>query len=141
MEEYRKHRQFLASVLAKIDASIEAHTQAPTDGADKWEETFEKEVIKEYEGVVLSMKDLVGAQFLSTQVGGSGTVSAEALAKAEKSAADKAQKQAQEQMQKFTAQLEPTVKKLKTHMEHYEKLHQRRTDLKEQLEYISTKLQ
>lgn len=50
---------------------------------------------KEYEAVVKSMKELVGVKFLENLVGGSsGTVSAEALARAEKQAAEKAQKQA-----------------------------------------------
>lgn len=142
VDAFKAHRAFIASVLAKLDASIEANSITPRDPADEDNNTFEKEVHKEYEAVIDSMKELLGSKYLEAHVGGSsGTVSAEALAKAEKQAAEKAQKQAQEQMQKFTTQLEPTVKKLKTHMEQYERLQTRRADLKEQLEYIGVKLQ
>jgi uncharacterized FlaG/YvyC family protein len=85
-----------------------------------------------------SIKDIMGKRYVANN--SEATISPAVLEKAEKQAAEKAQRQAKEQLDKFIGQIEPTVKKLKTHMEQYEKLQSRRNDLKEQLEYIGIKL-
>ncbi len=136
VENYKAQREFLASVLEKLDAAIDEKSQ--TLSGEELDQAFAAEADKEFVHMIDSIKDIMGKRYVANN--SEATISPAVLEKAEKQAAEKAQRQAKEQLDKFIGQIEPTVKKLKTHMEQYEKLQSRRNDLKEQLEYIGIKL-
>lgn len=92
VENYRNNRTFIASILAKLDASVESNSNILS--GEELDTAFEKEVHVEYDMLLDSVKDLVGVPFIEQRFG--SQVSGEALAKAERSAADKAQRQAKE---------------------------------------------